>query len=79
MTKEKIRYLCEKLANKTNIIYSTIFNYFFIEYLYKLIWNTGLKKYFVAKGGFLLSNMVGIDRRVTEDIDFMLSRKETII
>ncbi len=66
-----------KLSKQTGLSFNSIQTHYFLESILEKIANSDEKKNFIFKGGFLLSNVVGIGERSTIDIDFSI-RKFTL-
>lgn len=74
MNKQKLISLCHKVSKKTNLSFNSIMIYFFLESILKQLANSKYKENFVFKGGFLLSNVVGLRARsTTVDLDLLLN------
>ncbi len=74
MNKQKLISLCHKVRKKTNLSFNSIMIYFFLESILKQLANSKYKENFVFKGGFLLSNVVGLRARsTTVDLDLLLN------
>ncbi|AVQ33403.1 nucleotidyl transferase AbiEii/AbiGii toxin family protein [Staphylococcus muscae] len=56
--------------------------YYFLESILKKLSNSSFSSHYIFKGGFLLSNVIGMTSRITVDIDFLFDRitlsKETV-
>ncbi len=72
MNKDRLTYLCHELSRKTGVGFNTILSLFFLESILRLLSVSSFRSHFVFKGGFLLSNIFGIERRTTVDIDMLL-------
>lgn len=72
MNKDKLKHLCHKKVNETNIDFSLIQSHYFFETILKRISLSDESKNFIFKGGFLLSNLVGIQQRNTVDMDISI-------
>lgn len=72
MNKAALTHKIHSIALDNGLPFNTVLTYFFMEsILYKLV-NTGQNVHFVFKGGFLLSNHLGLSKRATVDIDLLL-------
>ena len=74
MDKQKLRYHLMKIAKEQNINYNTLLLFFFMEEFIKRISLSDYQNYFVFKGGFLLSSILGLSTRTTTDIDFNIQK-----
>lgn len=83
MNKNKLRAICLKVATKSGLNYNAVLVHFFLESILCKISKSIYKKNFIFKGGFLLSNIIGISQRTTYDIDALVKSlkltKEEII
>lgn len=75
MNKDKLKTIVRKVSADTGIVYNSILAYYFMEDILLRISKSDYKDNFIFKGGFLLSNIVGIDSRATVDMDFLLKTK----
>ena len=74
MNKNKLRDLCLNLSRKSGLSFNIVQTQFFLESILKKISKSSESKNFIFKGGFLLSNMIGIGHRSTVDIDFLINK-----
>lgn len=72
MNKAKLTSLCHKISKKVNLSFNSVMLYYFLESILKKLSESEYNENFIFKGGFLLSNVVGINSRSTVDIDFLL-------
>lgn len=83
MNKQKLISLCHKISDKKNLPFNTVLMYSFMEKILEKLSKSAYSDKFIFKGGFLLSNMMGIDTRSTMDIDFLLDKialsKENVV
>lgn len=83
MNKVQLTNICHKIAKETGLTFNSVMTYYFLESILKKLANSPYQDKFVFKGGFLLSNIVGIKTRTTVDIDFLVKNyqlsKENII
>lgn len=83
MNKDRLKYLCHKISKDNNIPFNSVLTYYFLEDILYHLSNSKFKENFVYKGGYLLSNIIGISERTTVDIDLMLRKlsldKENLI
>lgn len=76
MNKANVLALCHKVERKTGLSFNTVLLYYFLESILKRLTDGENKDSFIFKGGFLLSNVIGIQTRTTVDIDFLLHHRE---
>ena len=76
MNKAKLTSLCHKISKDTGLSFNAVMLYYFLESILKKLAKSRYNEKFVFKGGFLLSNMVGIESRSTTDIDFLLKNMQ---
>lgn len=74
MNKNKLLSLCRKTSENSNITLNVALTYYFLESILDKISQSSYKEKFIFKGGFLLSNIIGIENRTTTDIDCMIDR-----
>lgn len=74
MNKNKLRAMCQKLSKETGLSFNAIQTHYFLESILEKISNSDEKENFIFKGGFLLTNVIGIRQRSTVDIDFLIKR-----
>lgn len=72
MNKAKLTDICHKISNKTGLSFNTVMLYYFMESILKRFSDGENRNNIIFKGGFLLSNVVGVEIRSTVDIDFLL-------
>lgn len=72
MNKAKLTALCHKISKEVHLSFNSVMLYYFLESILKKLADSEYNDNFIFKGGFLLSNVVGIDSRSTVDIDFLL-------
>lgn len=66
----------QRLRNKSqelSLDYNTLLSRYFFDEFLKLLAKSEYKNNFVLKGGMLLSFVLGIDNRSTQDIDFLIN------
>ena len=82
MNKTELTGACHKISKATGLSFNTVMLYYFLESILKRLAKGENKDKFIFKGGFLLSNVVGVESRSTVDIDFLLRNmqmlKETV-
>lgn len=76
MNKAKLTSLCHKISKDTGLSFNAVMLYYFLESILKKLAKSRYNEKFIFKGGFLLSNMVGIESRSTTDIDFLLKNMQ---
>lgn len=83
MNKDRLIHLCHKISKENNIPFNSVLTYYFLEDILYHLSNSRFKENFIYKGGYLLSNIIGISERTTIDIDLMVRKqnldKENII
>ena len=72
MNKARLTALCHKISKETGLTFNSVMLYYFLESILKKLVQGKYGGNLVFKGGFLLSNVVGIESRSTMDIDFLL-------
>lgn len=73
MNKDKLIALCHRVAKSKGIEFNIVLTYYFLERIVSKIAASPYQSVFIFKGGFLLSNIIGIESRTTTDIDFVLN------
>ena len=76
MNKAKLTALCHKVSKEVGLSFNAVMLYYFLESILKKLAKSQYSERFIFKGGFLLSNVVGIDSRSTVDIDFLLKNMQ---
>lgn len=76
MNKDAIIHLCHKISGETGLNFNIVLIYYFLESILSRLAKSIYKDYFVLKGGFLLSNLIGVEERTTLDMDFLLHNLE---
>ncbi len=76
MSKAKVTDICHKISKSSGLSFNTVMVYYFLESVLIRLAKSKYREFFVFKGGFLLSNVVGIETRSTVDIDFLLRNFE---
>jgi len=74
MNKDKLRAICQKLSKETGLSFNAIQTHYFLESILEKIAGSDENENFIFKGGFLLANVIGIRRRNTVDIDFLIRK-----
>lgn len=72
MNKNKLRDICLNISEETGLSFNSIQTHYFLESILKRIGESDERENFIFKGGFLLSNVIGIGSRSTVDIDFSI-------
>ena len=75
MNKAKLTALCHKIAKQTGLTFNSIMTYYFLEVILKKLSKSSYANYYIFKGGFLLSNVIGVESRSTVDIDFLFHKQ----
>ncbi|MHA1226574.1 MAG: nucleotidyl transferase AbiEii/AbiGii toxin family protein [Candidatus Hodarchaeales archaeon] len=73
MDKQSLTHKTHVIANQTGLPFNTVLTHFFLEVVLSRIAVSIHDKNFIFKGGFLLSNILGIDTRTTVDIDLLIT------
>ncbi len=76
MNKGKLNAMIQKVSQNTGIAYNSVLAYYFMEDVLLRISKSEYRDNFIFKGGFLLSNIVGISSRATVDMDFLLKNEK---
>ncbi len=71
MNKAKLTAICHKIKLEKGLPFNTIMLYYFLESILKRLSRGRYGDNIIFKGGFLLSNVVGIETRSTIDIDLL--------
>lgn len=69
MNKDSLRAKCHKISKETGLSFNIVQTHYFLESILKKISESEENENFIFKGGFLLSNVIGIRQRTTVDID----------
>ncbi|MDY0289526.1 MAG: nucleotidyl transferase AbiEii/AbiGii toxin family protein [Sphaerochaeta sp.] len=72
MNKARLTALCHTISKENGLTFNSVMLYYFLESILKKLVQGKYGGNLVFKGGFLLSNVVGIESRSTMDIDFLL-------
>lgn len=75
MNKVKLTALCHKIAKQTGLTFNSIMTYYFLEVILKKLSKSSYANHYIFKGGFLLSNVIGVESRSTVDIDFLFHKQ----
>ena len=75
MNKVKLTALCHKIAKQTGLTFNSIMTYYFLEVILKKLSKSSYANHYIFKGGFLLSNVIGVVSRSTVDIDFLFHKQ----
>lgn len=73
MDKQSLIHKTHVIANQTGLPFNTVLTHFFLEVVLSRIAISEGSKNFIFKGGFLLSNILGIETRTTVDIDLLIT------
>lgn len=71
MNKAKLILLCHKISKQTGLTFNSVMTYYFLEMILKKLSQSSYSRHYIFKGGFLLSNVIGVESRSTVDIDFL--------
>lgn len=72
MNKNKVTAMCHKVSAETGLTFNSVMTYYFLESVLSKLSNSEYNDKFIFKGGYILSNIVGLDSRSTVDIDFLI-------
>ncbi|MGT2800363.1 nucleotidyl transferase AbiEii/AbiGii toxin family protein [Streptococcus marmotae] len=75
MNKAKLTALCHKISKQTGLTFNSVMTYYFLEIILKKLSQSSYSNYYIFKGGFLLSNVIGVESRSTVDIDFLFHKQ----
>ncbi|HEN8854443.1 nucleotidyl transferase AbiEii/AbiGii toxin family protein [Streptococcus anginosus] len=75
MNKAKLTALCHKIAKQTGLTFNSVMTYYFLEIILKKLSQSPYANHYIFKGGFLLSNVIGVESRSTVDIDFLFHKQ----
>ncbi|EHG13664.1 TPA: nucleotidyl transferase AbiEii/AbiGii toxin family protein [Streptococcus agalactiae] len=75
MNKAKLTALCHKIAKQTGLTFNSVMTYYFLEIILKKLSQSSYADHYIFKGGFLLSNVIGVESRSTVDIDFLFHKQ----
>ena len=75
MNKAKLTALCHRVSKEKGLTFNAVLVYYFLEEILKQLGNSDYKNNYIFKGGFLLSNVIGIQSRSTIDIDFLFHQQ----
>lgn len=75
MNKTKLTALCHKISKQTGLTFNSIMTYYFLEVILKKLSKSSYANHYIFKGGFLLSNVIGVESRSTVDIDFLFHKQ----
>lgn len=71
MNKTTLTLLCHKISKQTGLTFNSVMTYYFLEMILKKLSQSSYSRNYIFKGGFLLSNVIGVESRSTVDIDFL--------
>ena len=75
MNKAKLTALCHKISKQTGLTFNSVMTYYFLEIILKKLSQSFYADHYIFKGGFLLSNVIGVESRSTVDIDFLFHKQ----
>ena len=75
MNKAKLTALCHKISKQTGLTFNSVMTYYFLEIILKKLSQSSYADHYIFKGGFLLSNVIGVESRSTVDIDFLFQQQ----
>lgn len=75
MNKAKLTALCHKISKQTELTFNSVMTYYFLEIILKKLSQSYYADHYIFKGGFLLSNVIGVESRSTVDIDFLFHKQ----
>jgi predicted nucleotidyltransferase component of viral defense system len=73
MDKQSLTHKTHIIASQTGLQFNIVLTHFFLEVVLSRIAVSKGSKNFILKGGFLLSNILGINSRTTVDIDLLIT------
>ena len=76
MNKDKVTAICHKVSIETGLTFNSVMTYYFLESVLSKLSNSKYNDKFIFKGGYILSNIVGLDSRSTVDIDFLIKNMD---
>ncbi|MBV1756452.1 MAG: nucleotidyl transferase AbiEii/AbiGii toxin family protein [Dethiosulfatibacter sp.] len=76
MNKDKLTSLCHKISKESGLTFNSVMTQYFLETVLHRLANSKYNENLIFKGGFLLSNILGLGTRSTVDIDFLLTKME---
>lgn len=75
MNKAKLTALCHKISKQTGLTFNSVMTYYFLEIILKKLSQSSYADHYIFKGGFLLSNVIGVESCSTVDIDFLFHKQ----
>lgn len=75
MNKAKLTALCHNISKQTGLTFNSVMTYYFLEVILKKLSRSSYANHYIFKGGFLLSNIIGVESRSTVDIDFLFHKQ----
>ncbi|MDS8855662.1 nucleotidyl transferase AbiEii/AbiGii toxin family protein [Streptococcus pneumoniae] len=75
MNKAKLTALCHNISKQTGLTFNSVMIYYFLEVILKKLSRSSYADHYIFKGGFLLSNIIGVESRSTVDIDFLFHKQ----
>jgi predicted nucleotidyltransferase component of viral defense system len=73
MDKQSLTHKVHLIASETDLPFNAVMTHFFLEVVLSRIAVSEVCKNLIFKGGFLLSNILGIRSRTTVDIDLLIA------
>ena len=74
MNKNKLIALIHRVSEEKGIPFNAVLTHYFLEEILKRIAESSYLDNFIFKGGFLLSNVYGINSRTTVDMDLLVTK-----
>lgn len=74
MNANKLKGLCKKISLEKNVSFNIVLKYFFFEKFLQRLSVSRYKDNFILKGGFLLSLILGLQNRHTQDLDISVDK-----
>jgi len=71
VNKATLTLICHKISKQTGLTFNSVMTYYFLEMILKKLSQSSYSRNYIFKGGFLLSNVIGVESRSTVDIDFL--------
>ena len=75
MNKAKLTALCHKISKQTGLTFNSVMTYYFLEIILIILSQSYYADHYIFRGGFLLSNVIGVESRSTVDIDFLFHKQ----
>lgn len=74
MNKTRLTDLCHRISDETGLNFNSVLTYYFLEMFLSKLSKSIYNKNFIFKGGYILSNIVGLESRSTVDIDMLINK-----